>query len=186
MNALNSNQMDTRRIARLAILVSLCHVGRVMLGFLPNVQPMTVILLLLTIVFGFSDGLIVAVLSILISNLQMGMGVWTFAQIGTYIAVVAITAFISPILRRLPLWLSALYAGFTGFLYGFLISLIQSIFFSWLSFFPYWIAGLSFDLFHALGNIGFWIILYPILMPLFEKQKRTERNAHLKNRLSNK
>lgn len=166
--------MTTRRIARLALLVSLCHVGRVMFGFIPNVQPMTVVLLLLTIVFGFSDGLIVAILSVFVSNLQLGMGVWTFAQIGTYLAVIAVTALIAPMLRKLPLWLSALYAGFIGFLYGFLISLIQSVFFSFISFFPYWIAGLSFDLLHALGNVGFWIILYPVLMPLLEKQKTME------------
>lgn len=170
--------MTTQRIARIALLTSVCHVSRVMFGFIPNVQPMTVILILITLVFGFSDGLIVAILSMLISNLQMGMGVWTIAQTGSFAMIIIATSLIRPFYKKIHPFLLAIFAGSMGLFYGFSISLGQSFFFTWISFFPYWISGLPFDFLHAFGNIGFWFILHPILIPMFEKIKKQENKTY--------
>lgn len=56
-----------------------------------------------------------------------------------------------------------------GILYGFLISLVQAPFFGIQNFLVYYASGIPFDTLHAAGNIGFYLILAPILFPLLRK-----------------
>lgn len=163
-------KLSIQRITLLAFLTALCQVSRQLLQFLPNVQPVTVILIILTLTLGISDALIVAVLSILLSNMTLGMGVWTIAQIVSFFVVVLVTGLvIKPMFKKVPFALMVFYAGFTGYLYGFIISLIQAPFFGIQNFWVYYASGIPFDTMHAVGNIGFYLILAPILFPLLKK-----------------
>ncbi|NLB98208.1 MAG: ECF transporter S component, partial [Lactobacillales bacterium] len=84
---MSTKRFDAKHIALLSILVALNYVGRVVFQFLPNVQPMTAILLILTLYLGVWDGLIVATLSLILSNMILGMGPWTFAQLFSYAVI---------------------------------------------------------------------------------------------------
>lgn len=158
-------------IALLGMLTTLCYVSRLVFQFLPNVQPVTVILLLITILLGAKDGLIVSILSVLISNINLGLGVWTFAQIASFSAIILLTGAINRyvLLERLPFLAMVAYAGLTGYLYGFIISAVQAPFFGIQNFWAYYLSGVPFDTLHAVGNSGFYVILAPILIPLIKK-----------------
>lgn len=154
----------------IAMLSSLSFVGRIMFTFLPNVQPTTVIILLVTLYLGTVDGLLVAIISIFMSNIYLGMGPWTLAQLisfGTLVTVIHLCKKVSLDTKYYPV-----VALFLGFLYGFVISLIQAPFFGWISFFPYYISGLPYDFNHAVGNYVFFIILHPPLSKILKNQKR--------------
>ena len=158
------------RVALLSMMIALSHVGRLVFSFLPNVQPVTVIVLMFTLVFGIRDGLIVGILSIVLSNMTLGMGVWTFAQVASYGVLVLLTGILRPFQKYV--WFDvafALYAGVAGYLYGFIISAVQAPFFGIQKFWVYYMAGIPFDTMHALGNVGFYIILAPVLLPLLRK-----------------
>jgi hypothetical protein len=133
------------------------------------VQPLTTIIIICTLVFGFYFGSIVAILSIMISNLFLGMGVWTIAQIVAFLSICGITFLLKPLLHKLPLIILALYASIMGYWFGFIISVVQAPFFGIQKFWIYYLQGISFDTFHAVGNFIFFLILYPILLPLFKK-----------------
>lgn len=151
-------------------MTALCQVSRQLLQFLPNVQPISVILIILTLTLGVSDALIVAVLSIILSNVTLGMGVWTIAQVVSYCGVILITGLIiKPFFNKIPFLVMLLYAGFTGYLYGFLISLVQAPFFGIQNFWVYYASGIPFDTLHAVGNSGFYLVLAPVLFPLLEE-----------------
>lgn len=79
-------------------MVALCVVSRTFFQFIVNVQPVTAILLIITIYWGSYQGLIVSILSILITNFYMGMGVWTIAQVATYFLIILLTG----LLKRIP------------------------------------------------------------------------------------
>lgn len=152
------------------MLTTLCYVSRLMFQFLPNVQPVTVILIILTLTLGVVDALIVSLLSILISNINLGMGVWTIAQIVSFSLIVMMTGLlIKPIFKKLPFFILIIYAVFTGYAYGFIISLVQAPFFGIQNFWVYYLSGLSFDTLHAFGNGIFYLLLAPILFPLLTK-----------------
>lgn len=168
--ACKAKQLSIQRLTLLAMMTTLCQVSRLVFQFLPNVQPVTVILIILTLSLGVSDGLIVAVLSIFISNLTLGMGVWTIAQIISFVLLVLVTGVvIKPFFKHLPFLIMVLYTVLMGYLYGFIISLVQAPFFGIQNFWVYYISGLPFDTLHAIGNGGFYLILAPILFPLLKK-----------------
>lgn len=161
--------MATKRIALLGLLTAFSHVGRLVFAPIPNVQPVTVILILLTWYLGAVDALIVAVLSMFISNITLGMGIWTIGQIGSFTVIILLTALIKQIKKYIPEALLAVYAGFTGYLYGFLISLFSVLVYQLPNFWVYYVQGLPFDTMHAVGNFFFYLILSPILSQLIQK-----------------
>ena len=69
-----------RTLALVAMLSAVSVVGRVALAAIPSVQPTTVIIIVTTMVLGLRNGIMVAILSTLLSNFQLGHGIWTFFQ----------------------------------------------------------------------------------------------------------
>ena len=119
-----------RRLALLSILTALCYVGRMVFQFIPNVQPVTAVLIILTLTLGMTDGFIVAILSIVLTNFLLGMGPWTIAQIASFGVLIVVTGlFVKPFYnisqKRSRRILFALFAFFGGLLYGFVISVIS-------------------------------------------------------------
>lgn len=167
----NTVSTQTRRLTVIALMSSLSFVGRMMFSFLPNVQPTTVIIILIVMYMGLYEGMMVATISMLMSNIYLGMGVWTIAQITSYAVIVL---FVYLFARKFPDYFEsfALVAFFSGLLYGLIISLVQAPFFGWVSFIPYYLSGLTYDFSHAIGNYFFFMILHePLKRILSEKSK---------------
>ena len=160
---------SVRWLTTAALMSAASFTGRLLFQSVPNVQPLTTIIIICTLVFGFYFGVTVATLSILISNLFLGMGVWTLAQIAAFASICLITFILNPILKKLPLVILAFYAGVMGYWFGFIISIVQAPFFGIQKFWVYYLQGVSFDTFHAVGNFVFFLILYPVLVPLLKK-----------------
>ena len=142
--------LGVRELSLLSMMIALCVVSRTFFQFIVNVQPVTAILLIITIYWGSYQGLLVSIFSILITNFYMGMGVWTIAQIITYSLIIFLTGVLkmSPTFKN-SLLLQAIYAGISGILFGFFISAI-----------------------HGFGNIVFYLLLAPILRRLLTQHLR--------------
>ena len=159
-----------KSITLVAVLTALSVTGRIAFAFIPNVQPTTTLLILVTLLMGMRYGTLHAILVMVVSNLILGIGIWTIPQIIGYIVIVLITGLIiRPMFSKIPHVIMGLYAGFTGFLYGFVISLCQAPIYGLNYFLVYYMAGLPFDFNHAIGNVGFYMVLAPILLPLLDK-----------------
>lgn len=165
--------LSAKRIAILGIFSALAYVGRMLFSFIPNVQPVSSILIIITFTMGSFDGIIVAILSMLLSNIFLGMGPWTLTQIGTYTIIILLTGWVVR-----PFYIKnshtnriimAMYAGFTGLLYGFIISIFTVTLIQSRAFWPYYLRGIPFDLAHAIGNVAFYLILEPILTPIIDR-----------------
>lgn len=161
---------NLRSIALLAILVALSVTGRILFSFIPNVQPSTTLIIITTLIFGVKFGLIHAGLSTFLSNLILGMGPWTLAQIVSYSVVVLLIGVIRLFKHKLSHFMMALASGICGLIYGFFISLVQAPIFGFKYLWAYYLSGIPFDLAHAAGNIAFYIAIAPMLIPLLEKQ----------------
>lgn len=175
MNNRNT-KFDVERISILAILTALAYVGRILLQFIPNVQPVTAILIIITLTMGMTDGLIVAIASILLSNLMLGMGPWTFAQIMSFAVIILLTGLLMkwfyPAKNKWGHLIFSGYAFATGILYGFIISFISVKLLGITNFWVYYFAGIPFDMMHGMGNLVFYFILEPIIAPLIMKQTK--------------
>jgi len=170
MGISNIQTDQVRRIALLSMFTALLVVGRIYFAFIPNVQPVTAIIIIISFTFGMKDAIIVTTLSTLITNLYLGTGIWTLWQIGSWAFIAVISGLIGRWYERIPSHLLALYAGLCGLIYGFIVSIPSGLAIG--NFWAYYIAGITFDITHANGNILFFYVLYPILTKLFKRYIR--------------
>ena len=173
------NFLNARRLALLAVLMALCVVGRLAFQFIPNVQPITTLLILITLNMTWLDGWIVAIGSMVLTNIFLGMGPWTIAQIIAYSIVILFVALVKMIVKKSQInqqsatVIFSLVSFFVGFFYGFIVSILTSFMIGITNFWIYYFQGVSFDLMHAIGNFFFYILLAPVMNPLFKKMKQT-------------
>ena len=173
-------KISTQKIAFIAIMSAFCVIGRLGMLAFPNVQPITVVVIWMTLELGWGYGVSISILSILISNLLISMGPWTLYQMVSFALVCVCALLLRPLWRkrkqfpRLAWILFPVFAGLMGYLYGFIISLFWVYSMPGLNFLIYYANGILFDTYHALGNIAFWILLIPIFERLnpFEKLKK--------------
>ncbi len=152
-------------IALIALLAAVAAAGRVLTAALPNVQPTTVLMLLVGAHLGARRGAAVATLSTLIANMALGQGPWTLYQAIGWSGIAVLG-------RGLRTWLTTnepdgLHAGrlaLVGALvagpFDWWVSLSTLVVFQSTELFVIYLAqGLIFDLLHAAGNIAvaLWI-----------------------------
>ncbi|MGX7205197.1 hypothetical protein [Enterococcus pingfangensis] len=158
----------------MALLTAVCVIGRLMTSLIPNVQPITAILLIVTLNIGVVPALIIGSLSLIITNFYLGMGIWTIAQILAFAIIILLTG----LLNKLP-WKSLLLEVVLGFvlslLYGLLVSAMLAPFFGIKQFWPYYLAGLSFDVMHGIGTVVFYVLLKKPLIKVFQRYQRIEK-----------
>lgn len=165
-------KISTQKIAFIAMMSAFCVIGRLGLLALPNVQPITVVVIWITLELGWGYGVSISILSILISNLLISMGPWTIYQMVSFTLVCGCASLLRPLWRkrqqfsRLAWILFPIFAGLMGYLYGFIISIFWVYSMPGLNFWIYYLNGVLFDTYHAIGNIVFWILLIPLLEKL--------------------
>lgn len=153
--------MTTRRLTLISMVSALAVVGRIAFTFIPNVQPITALIICVALCMGIADGILVAVISAIVSNLILGLGIWTIGQVVAWSVIGLLSGLLGWFLPKPALVILVLYSGVAGLIYGFVISFFT---YSWMgNFWAYYIAGLPFDITHAVGNMVFIVFLYPFL-----------------------
>lgn len=164
-------RQSTRVMTIVACLAALSIVGRIYTVGIPNVQPSTTIIICVSLVFGVKIGLTLAILTVFGSNLVLGFGPFVIMQLLAWGAVAIVSGLIGKIYKRIPFLILALYAAFMGMFYGLIVSLNMLFIGDGLMFIAYYLAGMPFDIYHAIGNFFFFIVLGPIIMKIMEKEK---------------
>ena len=149
--------------------------GRILLEPLPNVSPVTILVLLAGAHFGARRAVALAAVIALFSNLWMGHGLWTFYQAVGWSLVGCAGALLSSWLldEKRELVLPRLMAvGFAaGFVFDWFVSLsvlhTQPV--SYLP--PYLAQGFMFDLVHALGNLAFAAVIGVTVSQALERHR---------------
>ena len=145
----------------MSMLTAIGVVFRVIRVPIPNVQPVTDMIMIVTLIMGIGFGISLAMMIMIVSNLVLGFGIWTIPQILTYaVCVLTVAGLAKALPIRKHLLLQVILAGFLGFEYGFFISIGMSIYGGLAAFVVYWLNGLLFDGYHALGNVASYFILY--------------------------
>lgn len=159
--------MNIYKITLLALLAALAVVGRSLFVFIPNVQPVTAIIITSGLILGPGSAVILAILTTFLSNMILGMGIWSIWQVISWGLIGVISGLIGKYFKKVPLYFIVPFAAFSGYFYGFVISLTTYQITG--KFWPYYLAGLPFDTNHAIGNVVFIIVLYPMISYLLKK-----------------
>ncbi len=167
---------QVKEMALLAILTAMAVVLRVSHVIpVPNVQPVTDMVMIVTMELGVGFGFAMAVLVMVISNIFLGFGIWTIGQIAGYAVCVLVVALFKkiPYVRK-HFWPQLIIATGLGDVYGLIVNLSMSIWGGIPAFIAYTAGSLLFDTYHCIGNFVF----YPILdKPLTIALKRYEKKV---------
>ena len=169
-----------REAALIALLAAVASATRVLFAALPNIQPVTLLILMIGLHLGARRATAVAMLTALISNMALGHGPWTFYQALAWACVGSSAAVLRPLLvnwdgTKVRIGTMAVLAFIWGFLFDWIVALSAlALYQSFEAFLTFIIAGLIFDALHAVGNVLFTIWLAPSLHHLLWLHRRHE------------
>ncbi len=166
---------SVKDILPVVVMVAVASAGRVVFNFLPQIQPVTAIVIIMGVYCGKQTGFLTGALCALVSNLFLGQGPWTPFQMLAWGLVGVLAAVLAqlPFFRRT--WAVCIYGFLAGFLYGAVtdlwtvIAMGESL--SWPLVFITYAAAVPFNVLHGVGNVVFLLLLY---RPMGSKLKRIQ------------
>lgn len=148
-----------------AVLGALTFAAKYVMSFLPNIEPVSLMVMLFAAVFG-RKWVYPVYLYVMLEILFYGISLWNI----NYLYIWALLAVAAYFLREMghPLgW--ALLSGTFGLLFGALCGIVDVF----IGGFGYaaakWVSGIPFDLMHCAGNFVIALLLFVPLRKLIEK-----------------
>ena len=138
---------------------------KVAMAALPNIEPVSLLVMVFAAVFGMKC-LYPVYLYVIMELLIYGIGTWNL----NYLYVWAVLAVAACLLRKMghPLgW--ALLSGVFGLSFGLLCAPVDFLLGDWGFVVSKWISGIPFDLAHCAGNFVIALLLFKPLRNLTEK-----------------
>ena len=146
-----------RRMVRIAAMTAILEAAKFALNAVPNVELITLLLIVFTKQFGWKDSLIVSLLFAAIESMWWGISIWTVTYFYVWPILVFLTAMIK---EEESVWPYCLLSGGFGLLFGMLCSLVTLVTSGWNAAVAWWIAGIPFDLIHGASNFVITLLLY--------------------------
>jgi len=174
--AFEKSRSSTREIAVIAVLGAIAALGRVSLAALPNIQPVTFLVIVSGYVFGARAGFMVGSTAALTSNFFLGHGPWTPWQMFAWGLAGFSAACFRAAFPCAGKWAMAFFQFIWGYLFGCIMNIwtwtafIQPL--SWHTFLATWAASLWFDTFHAAGNVLFYLFFGTGVIKVLQRVKK--------------
>ncbi len=171
-NQKKETSMKTKDIVIVGMMSAILVCVQVALAFIPNVELVSLLIIIYTLVFGRKTIYIIYVFTLL-EGIVFGFGLWWINYLYVWTVLYLIVLLLHK-MNSLILWaiVSALY----GYGFGALCSIPYFITGGIPSGFAYWIAGIPFDISH--GTANFFITL-ALFKPIYYVLNRI--NEHMKS-----
>ena len=154
--------MKSKDITLIAILSASLTAGKLVLSVVPNVEIVTFLLIVFTVLFGFKRAMMTALVFVTTEILIYGFGTWI---LGYYIIWPMLIVFTTLIHKKFDSeYAFAILASIYGFSFGLFFALFESIFYGLAYAIPYWISGIPFDIVHGVSNFIIVLVLYKPLV----------------------
>ena len=163
--------LTVREVTLFGILAALTFGAKVAMSYLPNIEPVTLFLMIFGAVFGWK-ALFIVYVYVLAEILFYGIGTWNI----NYLYIWVIPAVAGWLLRRWKnpvLW--ALLAGFYGLMFGLLCAPVDVCIGGVGYAISKWISGIPFDAAHCAGNFVLALLLFVPLRKLTQRLMQSKR-----------
>ena len=155
----------------MGVLAALLFAGQVALAAIPNVEIVSLLVILYTLALGRKVFLVIYTF-VLLEGVFYGFGLWWFS----YLYIWAILAVATYLFRRMESRLGwALLCGFYGLFFGTLTAIPIFLISGFATGVAYIISGIPFDLLHAGGNFLLALLLLPTLRRLLDRLTKALR-----------
>ena len=158
-------KLTVRQIVLFGMLGALIFAAKYVMAFLPNIEPVSLMVMLCAVVFGRKAVYPIA-LYVVMEFMFYGLGLWNI----NYLYIWAILAIAAGQMRKvqgaLP-W--AILSGTFGLLFGALCAPVDMLIGGFSYAVTKWASGIPFDIAHCAGNFCIGLILFVPLRKLLEK-----------------
>lgn len=162
---MRSSKLTIRELVLFGILGALTFAGKYAMSFLPNIEPVSLMVMLFAVVFGWKC-LYPIYVYVAMEILFYGISLWNI----NYFYIWAVLAAAAWLLRGMehPLgW--AMLSGIYGLLFGALCGIVD-VFIGGFSYaVAKWVSGIPFDIAHCAGNFVIALLLFKPMRRLMDK-----------------
>lgn len=152
-------------IATMGLLSAILLVGQVGMSFLPNIEPVSTLIILYTLIYKKQTFPIIYTF-VLLEGVVFGFGIWWIS----YLYIWSILALLTLLFQKMDsafLW--AILSGAFGLSFGALCAIPYLISGGIGAAVSYWVNGIPFDILHCGGNFVLTFVLYHPLLRVLKK-----------------
>lgn len=161
--------MSTGRIVRIALLSAILYISKLILEWLPNVELVSLLVIIYTLVFGAETFFIVTVFNIF-EFVQWGFGMWFVSYLYVWPLLVLPALLLKKVFKEeFLLW--AIVSGLFGLFFGAMFAILY-VFIDVHYALTYYISGLPWDVWHCVANFVLMLILGKPLYRLLSRMKQ--------------
>ncbi|NLJ78626.1 MAG: hypothetical protein GX329_04625 [Tissierellia bacterium] len=154
--------MKIRDIALIGILSATITTGKLALSFIPNVEIVTLLFIVYTVVFGIRRSLLTSVVFSTTEIFLYGFSTWLLGYYLVWPLLILSTYLIGRTMRSEYAY--AIVGAIFGYAFGLLFAIVESFFYGLAYGWIYWLRGIPFDIIHGTSNFIIILTLYrPIL-----------------------
>ena len=153
---MENKSISVRELVLFALLGAVMFAGKMAMAGLPNIEPVSLLVILFALVFG-RKALWSIYLYVVLECVVWGLNTWSICYLYVWLLLYLVTR----LLRKMdsPLgW--AVVSGAFGLFFGLLCTPVQLCIGGWAYALSWWISGIPFDLSHCAGNFAMALLLY--------------------------
>lgn len=154
-------------IVTMGLLASILLIGQVGMSFLPNIEPVSTLVILYTLTYKRHTFYIIYVF-VLLEGLLYGFGVWWVS----YLYIWSILTLITLLLQKTDsavFW--AVISGAFGLSFGALTAIPYLISGGPGAAYAYWVNGIPYDILHCCGNFALTLVLYKPVLHILRRSR---------------
>lgn len=166
--------MKTRDIALIGLLSASITAGKLALSFIPNVEIVTLLFILYTIIFGYKKSIFISIVFTTTEILIYGVSTWIIVYYFIWSLLIIITAILKNKFKS-EYGYATLGAIF-GYTFGMFFAIFESLFYGASYGWVYWLRGIPFDIIHGTSNFIIILVLFKPLSKILRKLERVYYN----------
>ena len=162
---MDNKKLTIRQVALFGMLGALTFGLKVAMSYLPNIEPVSLFVMVFAVVFG-RKCVYPIYLYVLLEILIYGLGTWNI----NYLYIWAILAVAAYLLRNMKSTLGwALLSGGFGLAFGLLCAPVDFFIGDLGYVISKWVSGIPFDIMHCVGNFSIALVMFKPLRGLLER-----------------
>lgn len=146
----------TRELVVLGVLTGVVFAAQIAMSFLPNIELVSLLVLVYTLVFGKKVFPVIYAF-VFLEGIFYGFGIWWATYLYIW-SVLALTVLVFRKQKSVFFW--SIVSGFFGLFFGALCALPYFFIGGWKAALAYWLSGIPFDLVHCAGNAAVCLALF--------------------------
>lgn len=167
----SKGRLNIRELILFGILGAMTFAMKVVMAALPNIEPVSLCILVYGAVFGYK-ALYPTYIYVTMEILYFGLGTWNICYLYIWAILVLAAIFLREMKQPLG-W--ALISGIYGLLFGALCAIVDAFIGGVGYAVAKWASGIPFDIAHCIGNFCIALVLFKPLRELLEKLYRRMR-----------